>query len=142
MKRALFILFAALPLLGQAAQDSNHDAFTLKRALTANVRESEDNFGAWSYNTGYIQGIADAHDRDAFCLPSNYRAGELSEVVVKYLNDHPTALHQYRGVAVGVALREAYPCKSRQASEQKWELSGITARCAFSLVSSSTSGCR
>lgn len=108
--RRLLLLVLVLPLFAQDAPDGVFDAYDLKRALLADVRRSTHNSVMDSWSMGYIQGIADALDNDGFCLPRNYAAGELKEVVVKYLNDHPEKLHESRGVVVGVALHNAFPC--------------------------------
>ena len=66
---------------------------------------------------GYIQGIADAHDRYAvwedmqpnFCIPKNVNTGQLQKIVVKSLNDHPEGLHYAASSRVSNALHDAFP---------------------------------
>jgi hypothetical protein len=45
------------------------------------------------------------------CAPDGVIPQELAMVVVKFLNDHPTKLHDEYGIVAFSALVDAYPCK-------------------------------
>ena len=45
------------------------------------------------------------------CVPPELPTGQKIRVVVKYLEDHPTRLHEPFGVLVMQALRAGWPCK-------------------------------
>lgn len=107
MKRLFLALLVTVPLLAQTSL--RQDAFTLRQWLVERNSPQHVTEGSWA--TGYITGIADALDNSAFCIPNTATAGELNEVVIKYLTDNPTRLHQHRSVVVGLALADAYPCK-------------------------------
>ena len=74
---------------------------------------------------GYLSGMRDTLDvwnraNDAYnkglapfaCVPTEATAQELAIVVVKYLNDHPSELHEPYYSLVYRSLRSAYPCKN------------------------------
>lgn len=45
------------------------------------------------------------------CVPYEATVAEMVRVVVKFLNDHPTELHEVNAVVVLHAFHDAYPCK-------------------------------
>ncbi len=78
---------------------------------------------------GYIDGLVDMNDifksnvlksssQALICLPKEKRVtvGELARIVVKYLEDNPTQLHESAAALATVALGKAFPCKGKAAS--------------------------
>jgi hypothetical protein len=47
----------------------------------------------------------------AACVPDGVTPRELAMVVVKFLSDHPTSMHDEYGIVAFSALVGAYPCK-------------------------------
>ena len=45
------------------------------------------------------------------CIAGKVTTAELIRVVVKFLNDHPTELHEETGIVVYHAFINAYPCE-------------------------------
>jgi Rap1a immunity proteins len=107
MRRTIAMLLFALPLLAQS--NSEHDAYGLRQNLLD--RQGRLSVTGWSWNSGYVVGVAEAQNNEAFCIPGLIRSAELNEVVIKYINEHPTVLHKDRVLAVALALADAYPCK-------------------------------
>lgn len=66
---------------------------------------------------GYIASVADsqkafmAKGTYHFCTPSEATLGQLSDVVKKYLGNHPQDRHHPATFLVIQALMEAFPCK-------------------------------
>ena len=66
----------------------------------------------------YLMGVADtfslvmktSHVAKVICIPPKVNGGQLSKVVVKYLNEHPEDLHYTAAGEVFYAYREAFPC--------------------------------
>ena len=55
-------------------------------------------------------------DRKQVACPPQGRGitvGQLVEVVVNYLRDHPEARHYAANSVAGVALKQAFPCKDQ-----------------------------
>lgn len=46
-----------------------------------------------------------------FCTPRDVTNGQLVRIVVKWLKDHPKALHENRTGLIWLALKDAFPCK-------------------------------
>ena len=78
---------------------------------------------------GYIDGLVDMNDiyksnvlkgssPALICLPKDKRVtvGDLARIVVKYLEDNPTQLHESAAALATVALGKAFPCKAKSAS--------------------------
>ena len=74
---------------------------------------------------GYILGMKDMltmwhiHSRGfgeegqiQMCVPNEATVAELVRVVVKFLNDNPTELHEQEAAVVVSAFVSAYPCKA------------------------------
>lgn len=106
-----FVLAAALlvPQSGLAA-----DVFLTGNKLYSECTSS-DNLDQM-HCLGYQNGIADVlsgHDRvNGFqaCLPGNGTVGQVMDVVVKSLRDHPEDRHLAAAVLVAAALAAAFPC--------------------------------
>ena len=49
-------------------------------------------------------------DQLFFCIPTGVTNGQLAKVVVKYLNDNPSELHEPATALIWTALFEAFPC--------------------------------
>ncbi len=73
---------------------------------------------------GYISGVAhtgavyheiinkdDAQWKPIFCIPSRVQGGQLIRIVVKYLKDNPSQLHDDGTLSTMTAYKEAFPCK-------------------------------
>jgi Ssp1 endopeptidase immunity protein Rap1a len=67
---------------------------------------------------GYLRGFIDSHGMESsmtgdylYCLPPGTSTAQVVLVVVKYLEDNPTKLHQPRAPLVARALTQAFPCK-------------------------------
>lgn len=66
----------------------------------------------------YIEGIYDSHDslfhigkaKRIFCVPENTTSGQLKEIFIKYLNDHPEDLQMTASSLVIVSFADAFPC--------------------------------
>jgi hypothetical protein len=109
--------------------DLLHDCERISRDFN-NLREHPSNMG-WNeiadaeHCSGYIAGMKDMltmwnavnsvkhqETNSIMCVPHEATIIELLRVVVKFLNDHPTELHDQAGFAVIEAWRNAYPCKN------------------------------
>ena len=67
----------------------------------------------------YLVGVADGfkalmetnHVPKVICIPPKVNGGQLSKVVVKYLNEHPEDLHYAAAGEVFAAYIKAFPCE-------------------------------
>ncbi len=48
----------------------------------------------------------------SICFPSDVGSREIILVYKKYMNEHPTMLHEYASIGVLNSFSSAYPCKS------------------------------
>ncbi len=69
---------------------------------------------------GYVTGFIDVNNAhwkvdnlktNYICPPDQIHPIQIIRVVHKYLKDHPEDLHEYRGILVFRALKQAFPCK-------------------------------
>lgn len=65
---------------------------------------------------GYVLGIADAFDGDAFCLPDGVVGRQLTDVVVRFLRAHPENRSAHGGSLAMLAMNDAWPCKRKPTS--------------------------
>ena len=49
-----------------------------------------------------------------FCPPSRVTYGQVQEIVIKYLNDHPEQLHLFAADLTIKALRKEFPCPAKK----------------------------
>jgi len=66
--------------------------------------------------SGYVIGVVDSMTRveayaDDLCLPRGVTVGQLTNVVEKFMADHPAEMHRPGIEVVGFAMFDAFPCK-------------------------------
>jgi Rap1a immunity proteins len=60
---------------------------------------------------GYIEGVADLMTAlDKTCLSGNVTSRQATDIVMKYLRDHPESRHYSASSIAGLALQQAFPC--------------------------------
>ncbi|MGC2464984.1 MAG: Rap1a/Tai family immunity protein [Candidatus Acidiferrum sp.] len=70
---------------------------------------------------GYITGVTDTDamdgaafpDRRRSCVAENVSNGQVKDVVVKYLRDHPEERHLLAAILIVKAMSQAFPCKAK-----------------------------
>lgn len=77
--------------------------------------ESRDNSVYEGACYGFITGVYDTSDGKTwngktYCSPKGVTTGQLVKVVIKWLNEHPEALHNTAASLVQAAFLEAFPC--------------------------------
>jgi hypothetical protein len=76
------------------------------------TQESADYFEA----AGYVLGVHDLLQQSPQCAcwpQEGVTVGQLLDIVLKFLRDHPDALHRNGADIVGSALTTAWPCDSK-----------------------------
>lgn len=62
---------------------------------------------------GFVAGVNDtvsASPKGGICLPEGVRLEQLSDVMCKYVTDHPESRHNTGSSLALIALRGAFPC--------------------------------
>lgn len=59
---------------------------------------------------GYVAGVQDSFNGEAFCVPENVQLSQASAVVKKYLAENPRLWNEPAKLLVIKALKHAYPC--------------------------------
>jgi hypothetical protein len=80
--------------------------------------ESKEEFQQ-AFCSGYVQGATDLDgmegaafpERRRSCVGENVTNGQIEDVVVKYLRDHPEERHVLAAILVVKAAAKAFPCK-------------------------------
>lgn len=102
----------ALPLACLAAVLPAHAGFDSGNRLYEDCRAS--NYFNRGYCGGYVIGVVDAVERSGsgprICVPEGATKGQLADVVLKYLEDHPERRNRDAGELVPEALHAAFPC--------------------------------
>ena len=65
---------------------------------------------------GYVLGVADSVRSVTFCPPANVSAGQLNDLVRKYLEGNPAIRHLAGDAIVSVVISDAWPCPRRNNS--------------------------
>ena len=67
---------------------------------------------------GYVQGVVDGASaimaelsmKTPICFPNNVTSGQVTDIVIKYLKENPSARHYVAASNVMVAITNAFPC--------------------------------
>jgi hypothetical protein len=62
---------------------------------------------------GYVMGIVDAFGGTTHCAPETVTAGQVRDMVKKYLDNNPSVRHLPAALIVGHVLKSAWPCQQR-----------------------------
>jgi Ssp1 endopeptidase immunity protein Rap1a len=65
-----------------------------------------------AYCIGYVSGVADTLTNGT-CIPQTATVGQASDIVVKYLREHPEYRHVPASILAAWALLDAFPCKEQ-----------------------------
>ena len=60
---------------------------------------------------GYVMGVYDAYDRILICAPKNVTAGQVADIVFKYLQEHPEIRNKPADFLILKSLKKVWPCK-------------------------------
>jgi hypothetical protein len=85
------------------------------------LESCESNDFKQAFCLGYITGVTDLDGADgsAFperrrsCVAENVSNGQVRDVVVKYLKDHPEERHIQASILIVKAMAQAFPCKAK-----------------------------
>jgi hypothetical protein len=126
MHRWLLSVLALMLLCPPTLAQAKHDGNELSEQCTVALRTTEHPTEMDGFNTGACFGLVDGiretlmlwntvdsqHNEARFhgCIPTEVTLEEAVKVVMKYLNDHPTQLHQRDAFLVVIALANGYPC--------------------------------
>ena len=70
--------------------------------------------GGDAYAKGFCQGYITGTSKltvSPACFPDGVTLGQITDIMIKYMNDHPEKLHLASGLLVTIALQEAFPCE-------------------------------
>ncbi len=118
---ALALLLTGTILGGQdrpkyAFEDANTGNGFLRQC--SDLTPQTDSLRLW-YCAGYVSGLIDgmavvkaAVEYRGYCLPTKVETGQLADVLVKYIREHPEIAHAPTSVLLLKALIHAYPCRA------------------------------
>jgi len=73
----------------------------------------EGSFYSDGFYTGYVSGVYDSYAGVLFCPTGSVSLGQVCDIVLKYLQDHPEVRNKPANEIVVDALKEVWPCKKR-----------------------------
>ena len=65
------------------------------------------------YAAGAIDAAADLVDSVGYCIPKAVELGQVSDVLCRYLRNHPEQRHWGGSLLISYAMKEAWPCEKR-----------------------------
>jgi len=75
------------------------------------LEQSDKDHSASGLFMGYVAGICDGFNGQRFCTATGVTAAQVSDIVAKYLEEHPEIRHKAGYLLVTEALKKAFPCK-------------------------------
>ena len=70
------------------------------------------------YALGYITGVHDALEQSNHCSPGNVTAGQVRDVVRRYMDQNPEFRNFDADILIRVALSNAWPCAKNKSSKK------------------------
>lgn len=70
------------------------------------------------YALGYITGVHDALEQTNHCSPSNATAGQVRDVVRRYLDQNPEFRNFDADILIRIALSKAWPCANNKSGKK------------------------
>jgi hypothetical protein len=116
----LFLVLIASCVTAFAQTEPISDGNTLKQNCAYAEKAEEPNgnagyqaFACVAYISGVIDGYQEAEPKYPLCYPAQVTVGQMADVVMKFLRDHPEELHKPAGFLVLRAIGVAFPCKNK-----------------------------
>ena len=118
MLRALllsFLLLVTFTFIGSSPVlsyfcDGNELAQGMREFEKAEQRDPKADLQTAQFYMGFVAGIYDSIS-GSLCLSDNPTVGQVSKVVARYLDNHPSECGRPAYELVLRALRDAFPCK-------------------------------
>jgi len=105
MKTKLLIAGLLVTSSANAAFYSGNDLYN--KMISESVAER-------ALTMGYVAGIYDVFEGTAMCAKGNVTLGQLKDIVLKKLVNHPESRHMAADMFVYTALSEAFPCPKKK----------------------------
>ena len=67
---------------------------------------------------GYLMGIVDTLGGTTHCAPESVTAGQVRDMVKKYLDNNPSVRHFPASMIVGHVLKSTWPCQQKGGGKQ------------------------
>lgn len=115
MRRAMIFMVVLGALLYAAPAKAQRVSYTGNDLLNECQRDAKNfDTGCFMYINGFVNGFEANASNKYFSIPDNVTVGEMMDVVVKYLENHPEKRHLEAGAAIVWAFSDAYPIKGKQ----------------------------
>jgi Rap1a immunity proteins len=105
------LLLAAILVVPASAAAQFMDGNRLYARLQAGKRS--DGVVEAAIATGYVTGVADAYPN---CIPAGVTVGQLVDIALQYLEDHPEKRQLPAVTLVATAISEKFPCAPKGSS--------------------------
>jgi NifU-like protein involved in Fe-S cluster formation len=89
-----------------------HEFMEAAKRMEVNTQSGHDVAMAFK-GMGYVEGIADAHERKSICLPTGTEVQQLMAIVSRYVDAHPEQWQYTADSIIEQALSQSFPCKGR-----------------------------
>ena len=107
------LLFLSLPVSAHAGDFSGNQLYSMCDK-TGDARDT----GCMAWIIGFTSGLfvaqtASKNGDDGVCIPDGVTAGQARETIQKFVQDHPSTLHEMAAVISFAALKQAFPRSKR-----------------------------
>ncbi|MDI9314113.1 MAG: Rap1a/Tai family immunity protein [Hydrotalea sp.] len=77
------------------------------------INADKSDFVDLSVGQGYIAGVVDESDHKYFCVPDGVNAGQIRDMIKKYLENNPAIRHLPANQLITIGLKKVWPCHKR-----------------------------
>lgn len=109
LSKALVAVMVSIPMLSHAGFKTGNDIY--KDLMDT------DSVVAQMYVLGFIAGVHDSFSGDSICTNTNVTAGQLRDIVKKYLQERPEMRDLGGAILVLIALAQAFPCAKKKGNK-------------------------
>lgn len=74
------------------------------------LAELSGNTSDYIHGIGYVMGVYDTTQGITHCPPANVTAGQVTDMVKRYMEVNPDIRHNTADRIIGVVLRRSWPC--------------------------------
>jgi len=108
--RGTLLIFLALlmPMTSNAVIYSGNELFEKLSDIKQNTPMTQVSA---SLGTGYVSGVVDALNGEAFCIPKSIRIGQIIDIVYLFLRGHPESRSELASALIKSALAKVFPCE-------------------------------
>lgn len=97
-----------VPCFAHAGFDTGNELFS---------KMNDESQARRMYALGFVLGVHDMLEGDLVCAGDNVTAGQLRDIVKKFLTENPSMRNRPAVILSGIAMAQAFPCAKQKGKQ-------------------------